>query len=94
MKTIKLFSVLAIMAVSVSMMSFKKSGYFNIYVENQCSEDIKLNIRADGSSSEETMYAGKSEQKSVKEGYELKTEKGFFKKITENDEGKTIVICK
>lgn len=93
MKTIKILSSAILIAFTISLMSFNKGGYFNIYVENKCSKDVKLNTRADGSSSETTIAAGKKEQRSVKEGYELKVDGKLIKKIEASDEGDVIVIC-
>ena len=93
MKTIKILSAAVLLSATVALMSFSKGGYFNIYVENKCSKDVKLYTRADGSSSETTIYAGKKEQRSVKEGYELKVDGKLIKKIEASDEGRVIVIC-
>ena len=93
MKTIKILSAAVLMSATVALMSFTKGGYFDIYVENKCSSDVKLYTRADGSSSTTTIYAGKKERRSVKEGYELKVDGKLIKKIEADDKGETIVIC-
>ena len=69
-------------------------GYFDISVKNDCSKDVELRVRADGSSSVTTYKAGESHKIPVKEGYELYVDGKLYLKLQQSDSGKEINLCK
>ena len=93
--------------VSVSLMSFTnvsdknnsiesvapEGGYIDVYFENKCSKDVTLKIQADGSASSGTLYAGKSERKSVKAGYKVYVNDRLVVEISDSHSGRTVVVC-
>ena len=97
MKKIKSLIVLCIVAtfsLSLSNAPIAKGGYFDIYIKNNCSKEIEVSVRADGSTSVSKYKAGEKQKVAVKEGYEIHTDGKLFQKLQSSDSGKEINLCK
>ncbi len=69
-------------------------GYFDVYLINNCSKEIEVRVRADGSSSTSKYKAGEKVKVPVKAGYEVYVDGKLFKKFEDSDSGKEIKLCK
>ncbi|NDI99737.1 hypothetical protein GWA97_11670 [Flavobacterium sp. LaA7.5] len=69
-------------------------GYFDVYLKNNCSKDVKVTVKADGSSSTSTYKAGDKTKVSVKAGYEISVDDKLLMKMADSDSGKEINLCK
>ncbi|UPT70003.1 MAG: hypothetical protein M0D53_12790 [Flavobacterium sp. JAD_PAG50586_2] len=70
------------------------SGYFDVYLKNNCSKEIEVTIRADGSSSVSKYKNGDKVKVPVKVGYEVYIDGKLFLKLADSDSGKEINLCK
>lgn len=98
-KTIKTMLLLLIftftsMQAGISFPHNTDGGYFDITVKNNCSKEVELRVRADGSSSTTNYKAGESHKVPVKEGYELYVDGKLYLKLQQSDSGKEIGLCK
>ena len=73
---------------------FAVGGYFDVYLKNNCSKEIEVRVRADGSSSTSKYKAGEKVKVPVKAGYEVYVDGKLFKKFEDSDSGKEIKLCK
>lgn len=69
-------------------------GYFDVYLINNCSKEIEVRVRAEGSSSTSKYKAGEKVKVPVKAGYEVYVDGKLFKKFEDSDSGKEIKLCK
>jgi len=69
-------------------------GYFDVYLKNNCSKEIEVRVRADGSSSVSKYKAGDKQKVAVKEGYEIYVDGKLYLKLKDADSGKEISLCK
>ena len=69
-------------------------GYFDVYLKNNCSKEIEVRVRADGSSSVSKYKSGEKVKVPVKAGYEVYVDGKLFKKFEDGDSGKEINLCK
>ena len=69
-------------------------GYFDGSLINNCSKEIEVRVRADGSSSTSKYKAGEKVKVPVKAGYEVYVDGKLFKKFEDSDSGKEIKLCK
>ncbi|MEL1244821.1 hypothetical protein AAEO56_11155 [Flavobacterium sp. DGU11] len=94
-----LFAVMASQAVSAATTETPVTvtavgGYFDVYLINNCSKEIEVRVRADGSSSTSKYKAGEKVKVPVKAGYEVYVDGKLFKKFEDSDSGKEIKLCK
>lgn len=68
--------------------------YFDVYLINNCSKEIEVRVRAEGSSSTSKYKAGEKVKVPVKAGYEVYVDGKLFKKFEDSDSGKEIKLCK
>lgn len=68
-------------------------GYMDIYLENECSSDVKVRIRGGGSTSEFTLDGGEKVRRPVKDGYEIYADGDKIHTVSSSDGGDTIVVC-
>ena len=105
MKTIKIICAIAIFglcsqpAMSNQTSSFIKEvnadgGYFDVYLKNNCSKEIEVRVRADGSSSVSKYKAGEKMKVPAKAGYEIYVDGNLFLKLDDSHSGKEINLCK
>lgn len=73
---------------------YTAGGYFDVYLKNNCSKEIEVRVRADGSSSTSTYKAGEKTKVPVKAGYEVYVDGKLWLKFTDSDSGKEINLCK
>ena len=69
-------------------------GYFDVYLKNNCSKEIEVTVRADGSSSTSKYKQGEKVKVPVKAGYEIYVDGKLFLKLTDAESGKEIDLCK
>jgi hypothetical protein len=69
-------------------------GYFDVYLKNNCSKEVEVKVRADGSSSVSKYKAGEKIKVPVKAGYEIYVDGNLFLKLEESHSGKEINLCK
>ena len=74
--------------------TYAVGGYFDVYLKNNCSKEIEVRVRADGSSSTSTYKAGEKTKVPVKAGYEVYVDGKLFMKFSDSDSGKEINLCK
>ncbi|WP_297333016.1 hypothetical protein [Flavobacterium sp.] len=106
MKTIKYFGFLLAFAllsfqgisnvqeVSTATVVTAEGGYFDVYLKNNCSKEVKVTVKADGSSSTSTYKSGDKTKVPVKAGYEVSVDGKLLIKLAESDSGKEINLCK
>lgn len=98
MKNLKLLCVLfftAFLATYASNISpLPLGGYFDIYLKNNCSKEIEVRVRADGSSSVSKYKTGEKNKVPVKAGYEVYVDGKLLLKLTDSESGKEINLCK
>ena len=95
---IVLFAVVASQAVSAATTEIPVitivGGYFDVYLLNNCSKEIEVRVRAEGSSTTSKYKAGEKVKVPVKAGYEVYVDGKLFKKFEDSDSGKEIKLCK
>ncbi|WP_177733978.1 hypothetical protein [Flavobacterium inviolabile] len=69
-------------------------GYFDVYLVNNCTKEIEVRVRAEGSSSTSKYKAGEKIKAPVKAGYEVYVDGKLYKKFEDSDSGKEIKLCK
>lgn len=69
-------------------------GYFDVYLKNNCSKEVEVRVRADGSSSTSKYKSGDKVKVPVKAGYEVYVDGTLLKKFEDSDSGKEINLCK
>jgi hypothetical protein len=69
-------------------------GYFDVYLKNNCSKEIEVKVRADGSTSVSKYKAGEKVKVPVKAGYEIYVDGNLFLKLEDSHIGKEINLCK
>lgn len=86
----------AVTAATIGKITVKEvaGGYFDVYLVNNCSKEIEVRVRADGSSSTSKYKAGEKVKVPVKAGYEVYVDGKLFKKFEDSDSGKEIKLCK
>ncbi|RYD71371.1 MAG: hypothetical protein EOP55_20690 [Sphingobacteriales bacterium] len=94
-----LFAVMASQAIAASTTDTPVTtettvGYIDVYLVNNCSKEVEVRVRADGSSSTSKYKAGEKTKVSVKAGYEIYVDGQLYKKIEDADSGKEIKLCK
>jgi hypothetical protein len=99
MKNVKLFSVIFFVAFLTAFASnvAPKSdfgGYFDIYLKNNCSKEVEVKVRADGSTSVSKYKSGDKVKVPVKAGYEVYVDGTLLIKLTDSESGKEISLCK
>ncbi|NMH28734.1 hypothetical protein [Flavobacterium silvaticum] len=98
MKNLRLLALLLVIAISSSSfksnISIAEGGYFDIYIKNNCTKEVEVRVRADGSSSVSKYKAGEKQKVAVKEGYEIYTDGKLFQTLKKSDSGKDINLCK
>ena len=70
------------------------AGYFDVYLKNNCSKEVEVRVRADGSSSVSKYKAGEKVKVPAKAGYEIYVDGTLFLKLEESHSGKEINLCK
>lgn len=101
-KKISAMVLLAIMAsqavtaatVKIAVVKETVGGYFDVYLVNNCTKEIEVRVRADGSSSTSKYKAGEKVKVPVKAGYEVYVDGKLYKKFEDSDSGKEIKLCK
>ncbi|HEX9980923.1 MAG TPA: hypothetical protein VGB50_10220 [Flavobacterium sp.] len=69
-------------------------GYFDVYLKNNCSNEVEVKVRADGSTSVSKYKAGDKVKVPVKAGYEVYVDGKLLLKLEESHSGKEINLCK
>jgi len=68
-------------------------GYFDIYLKNNCSKEVEVKVRADGSTSVSKYKTGEKTKVPVKAGYEVYVDGKLLLKLADSDSGKDINLC-
>lgn len=94
-----LLTILASQVITASTTEIKVvketvGGYFDVYLVNNCTKEIEVRVRADGSSSTSKYKTGEKIKVPVKAGYEVYVDGKLFKKFEDSDSGKEIKLCK
>jgi len=106
MKKIKQLSILAVFAflsiaaanagdaTTTSNSCYATGGYFDVYLKNNCSKEVEVKVRADGSTSVSKYKAGEKVKVAVKAGYEVSVDGKLVFKLSDSDSGKELNLCK
>ncbi|MCI5058730.1 MAG: hypothetical protein MRY83_21640 [Flavobacteriales bacterium] len=70
-----------------------RGGYFDVYIVNKCSSDIRVSIRGNGSTNSFEVDGNDKEKKPVKAGYELYVDGDKIHTFSDSDSGDDFVIC-
>ena len=98
MKHLKQLSILLMLTLSsLAAGHFKTAqptgGYFDVYLKNNCSKEVEVKVRADGSTSVSKYKVGEKIKVPVKAGYEIYVEGKLLLKLSDSDSGKDINLC-
>lgn len=90
----KKLTILFLLAFATLQAGNPVGGYFDVYLKNNCSKEVEVRVRADGSSSVSKYKNGDKVKVPVKAGYEVYVDGKLLLKFAESDSGKEISLCK
>jgi len=95
LKQIGILLLLAFFTLSAAPLKSTKTtgGYFDVYLKNNCSKEVEVKVRADGSTSVSKYKTGERTKVPVKSGYEIYVDGKLLVKLADSESGKDINLC-